>query len=180
MELPLLSFTQIITVLRCTMGFCVQFISYFVKSYNIPLIANHLTANNYSPVFMGSTMITASLCYIVAMIALGTMTNMISKKGILVIGLAFEIFGILISGMDQFRSFYSPGFFTITGITFVGLGMGFTLIPVMPEIIEGIEAHPKFAYTYDELTLQNNLAGYFICCQALGEALGPLASSLIE
>lgn len=58
--------------------------------------------------------------------------------------------------------------------------MGFSIIPVMPEIIEGIEAHPKFAFAYDELTLQNNLAGYFICSQALGEALGPLVSSLLD
>lgn len=68
-------------------------------------------------------------------------------------GVAFEVLGCLISGLDRWHDWGNPGFFTISGITFIGLGMGFSLIPVMPEIIEGIESHPKFSFTYDEITL---------------------------
>ena len=162
------------------MGFMVQFLAYFVMSFNTPLLGNHLTEKGYSPVFMGSSMITASLCYIISMVIVSSLTRKMSKKGVLCIGLAFQTIGCLISGMDQFNNWYNPGFFTISGITLIGLGMGMSLIPVMPEIIEGIESHPRFSYNYDEIKLQNNLAGYFICCQAIGEALGPLMSSLLE
>ena len=162
------------------MGFLVQFIVYFVTSFNTPLISNHLTEKGYSPVFMGSSMITASTFYIISMFVVATLTKCMSKKGVLLIGLFIQMIGCLISGMDRIHEFYYPSLFTILGISIMGMGMGMSLIPVMPEIIEGIESHPKFAFAYDEITLQNNLAGYFICCQALGEALGPLASSLLE
>ena len=39
------------------------------------------------------------------------------------------------------------------GISLVGLGTGMSLIPVMPEIIEGIESSHRFAFSYDEITL---------------------------
>lgn len=180
MKLPVLSLKDILSVIRCTMGFLVQFIGYFVLSFNTPLLSNHLTEAGYSPVFMGSSMISASASYIISMFVVAALTKHISKKGILLIGLFTQTTGCLISGLDRIHEFYNPGLFTIVGISLMGLGMGMSLIPVMPEIIEGIESHPRFAFAYDEITLQNNLAGYFICCQALGEALGPLASSLLE
>ena len=45
-------------------------------------------------------------------------------------------------------------------------GMGFAMItiPVMPEILEGIEERKDISDNMDEDTLYNNLAGYFVVC----------------
>lgn len=180
MELPVLTLCEILSVLRSTMGFLTQFIVYFVMSFNIPLISNHLTDLGYSPVFMGGSMITATTFYILSMPVVSILTKQMSKKGILFMGLAFQITGCLVSGIDNIEKWYYPGVFTIFGLSLMGFGSGAAIIPIMPEIIEGIESDQRFAKGYDELILQNNLAGYFICCQAIGEALGPLMSSLLE
>lgn len=162
------------------MGFSVQLITYFIMSFNTPLLCNHLTEIGYSPVFIGWTFVFASMCYIISMLAVASLTKHISRKGVLVIGLTCQTLGCLISGTDQILDWYNPGFFSIIGTMVIGFGTGMSVIPVMPEIIEGIESHPRFVFSYDEITLQNNLAGYFICCQSLGETIGPLASSFLE
>jgi hypothetical protein len=55
-----------------------------------------------------------------------------------------------------------------------------TLIPIVPEILEGIESSPKFMNGFDQIKLENNLAGYVISFQALGEACGPTLSSFLD
>jgi MFS family permease len=178
MELPVLSFFDVISVMRCLMGLLVQFLAYFVMSFNTPLISNHLDQSGYSPIFMGASMITASVCYIVSMPLTSSLKKRMSKKGVLFIGLSLQSIGVMISGIDQIENWYNPGFFSLFGISCIGLGTGCAMIPIMPEILEGIEE--RFQNNYDEITLHNNMAGYFICCQALGETLGPLISSVLE
>lgn len=178
MELPVLSFLDIISVTRCLMGLMVQFLAYFVMSFNTPLISNHLDQSGYSPIFMGASMITASACYIASMPLTTSLKKRMSKKGVLFIGLSLQSIGVMISGIDQIEKWYNPGFFSLFGISCIGLGTGCAMIPIMPEILEGIEE--RFQDNYDEMTLHNNMAGYFICCQALGETLGPLISSVLE
>lgn len=179
-KFPILSLGEILSEVRCTMGFLTQFIAYFVMSFNTPLISNHLVDYGYSPVFMGSSMVTASTFYVISMPVVSILTKRMSKKGVLFIGLFCLITGCNISGIDLIENWFSPGLFTIFGISMMGFGVGTALIPIMPEIIEGIESSPRFKNGYDEIILHNHLAGYFICCQALGEALGPLISSLLE
>lgn len=165
---------------RCTMGFLVQFFAYFVMCFNTPLISNHLDESGFSPIFMGMSMISASIFYILSMPIVSYMGKKMSKKGILFIGLSIQSIGVLISGIDKIKNWYKPGFFSLFGISLIGLGTGCAMIPIMPEILEGLEDDERFTGNYDEITLHNNIAGYFICFQALGEALGPLVSSLLE
>lgn len=180
MQLPVVSLCQIVKVMRCLYGFFVQGIAYFVMSFNIPLISNHLDSKGYSSIFMSVGMTAAAVSYVISMPIVSCLRKRISKKGIMFIGLSLQTTGVLISGIDQIREWYNPGIFTLIGICAVGLGSGITLIPIMPEILEGIESDKQFKGGYDEFQLQNNLAGYFICCQAIGETLGPFTSSLLE
>lgn len=66
------------------------------------------------------------------------------------------------------------------GLVLFGVGTAMVTIPVMPEILEAIEKNPLLRGTFNELTMQNNVAGYFIVCQAIGETCGPLSSSFLK
>ena len=152
--------------------------AYFVMSFNTPLLTDHLDEFDYSPVYVGTSMIIGSLSYVASMPISTLLKKIMSKKGVLFIGLTIQSTGVIITGIDQFNHWQNPLFFSILGCTFVGLGSGVAMIPIMPEILEGIEE--RFQNNYDEITLHNNMAGYFICCQAIGETLGPLMSSVLK
>lgn len=62
----------------------------------------------------------------------------------------------------------------------LGIGTAMVTIPVMSEIMEAIEQHPKWKGKFNEFVMQNNVSGYFIVCQALGETVGPLTSSSLR
>ena len=76
-----------LSILRCLFGLFVQFIAYFVMSFNIPLISNHLDASGYSPIFMGAGMTAAAVSYVISMPIVTVLYKKISKKGILFLGL---------------------------------------------------------------------------------------------
>lgn len=65
-----------------------------------------------------------------------------------------------------------------TGI--FGIGFSMITIPVMPEILEGIEVRKDISENIDENVLYNNLAGYFVVMQAAGESSGPALSASLN
>lgn len=74
----------------------------------------------------------------------------------------------------------NSGLYMMIGMFFMGLGTSFIVVPVMPEILEALEQYnKKRGIIVDEHTLINNASGYFIFFQAIGETVGPTASSLI-
>lgn len=87
--------------------------------------------------------------------------------------------GILLSGSTKLLGFESITVFVLAGVSFVGFGIAMIAVPVMPEIIDSINSS-KFAGNIDEVSLHNNLAGYFITCQAIGESSGPLFAAIAQ
>jgi hypothetical protein len=69
----------------------------------------------------------------------------------------------LITGLDEVNYWYNPGFFAIFGLCIFGFGTAMVTIPVMPEILEGIEQN-KDLNNIDEQALYNNVSGYFVVC----------------
>lgn len=61
----------------------------------------------------------------------------------------------------------------------IGLSAGMVTIPVLPEMLECIEEDDKLAEKYDMMTVENYISGLFVSFQSLGEALGPMAGSLL-
>lgn len=58
---------DVIIVPRAGFGLLVQFICYFVMSFNTPILNTHLDDVGYSPVFFGFAMTSVSFCYAVSM-----------------------------------------------------------------------------------------------------------------
>ena len=51
------------------------------------------------------------------------------------------------------------------------------IIPSLPEIMEGVET--KFKNDFDKTSFVNNLAGYVIVTQSIGEIMGPSFCSFV-
>ena len=84
------------------------------------------------------------------------------------------------TGITYGDSKYFTLILVLLGLVLLGCGTAMVTIPIMPEILEGIEDHPRWQGQFDEEILQNNVAGYFIVCQAIGETVGPLTSSFVK
>lgn len=72
------------------------------------------------------------------------LTEKISKRGSIFIGLVLMTIGINCSGIDNQGEWRYTVLYVIIGNTFLGLSIALVAIPVMPEILESIEEDPKF------------------------------------
>ena len=52
-------------------------------------------------------------------------------------------------------------------------------IPVLPEMLDSIEEDPSISGRYDLESIENFISGLFIGFQSLGEATGPITSSIL-
>ena len=68
----------------------------------------------------------------------------------------------------------------MVGLAIFGSGSAMVTIPVMPEILDAIEERKDLTENMNEIMLHNNVSGYFVMCQGLGESLGPFTSSMLE
>lgn len=86
------------------------------------------------------------------------------KRGILLLGNTFAILGMLFTGVTDKDKMHHTSTMVMIGSGIFGLGFSMVTIPVMPEILEGIEEKYGSGKNYDEQQLFNNLAGYFVVC----------------
>ena len=98
---------------------------------------------------MGFSMASVSITYMLSMPLVFKMTKVISKRGVLFIGLFLQMLGVIVSGTEKLHDFENPGVFTLIGLAIFGIGMGMVTIPVMPEILDAIEEDDSII-DYDE------------------------------
>ena len=175
-----LNLCDVLQVTRSAFGFMVQFVIYLSMSFNTPLLSNHLNQVGYSPMFTGFSMASVSIAYMASMPLVFKLLEVMSRRGVMFIGLVLITIGMLVTGLDKIYSFENPGAFTLIGLAIYGFGFAKITIPVMPEILEAIETSEEIDQDFDEQQLYNSCAGWFVVCQAIGETLGPLSSSLLE
>ena len=96
------------------------------------------------------------------------------------IGIILMTIATLMTGVESQKSEHITTAFVLSGQAIFGVGFSMITIPVMPEILEGIENERHLCQNMDEQALYNNLSGYFVVCQALGESVGPTISALLE
>ena len=99
----ILTFCDIISVVRSLFGLIVQFLCYFVMSFNTSILNTHLDNEGYSPVFFSIAFCCVSVCYALSMPLVTTMVKKMPKRGVLFIGLTLQTTGVLISGLTSIR-----------------------------------------------------------------------------
>jgi hypothetical protein len=106
------------------------------------------------------------------------MTSKIRKTGVILIGYICISFGLFLIGPSKLLGLSDSPAYIMVGLSILGLGAGMVIIPVLPDMIECIEE--KSLDHVDEDELHNNISGYFIAFQGMGETLGPMAGSTLE
>ena len=165
---------------RSLFGLIIQFLVYFVLSFNTPILNTHLDALGYTPKFISLTIAMVSITYALTIPFVQIFTKFLQRRGILFIGISLTMLGTLLTGVTSETDTHRTSAFVLVGTAIFGIGLALTTIPVMPEIYEGIEQSKNYGKHIDKRALENNLSGYFVVSQALGESFGPLISSLLE
>ena len=70
----------------------------------------------------------------------------------------------MISGIENVKGWYNPGFFALIGLSIFGFGTAMVTIPVLPEILDAVEENEKLSKNMDEEKLYNHVSGYFVVC----------------
>lgn len=152
---------------------------YFILSFNTPILNTNLNSLGYKPEFISMIITVMSIAYAIGIPAVTHLTAKVNNRAILFVGIVFAQVGMLMTGITNLKEGHHTSAFVILGIIIFGFGFAMLTIPVMPEILEAIEETYNEG-EYDDQTLYNHLAGYFVFGQALGESLGPALSSLLN
>lgn len=165
---------------RSLFGLITQALIYVILSFNMPILNGHLDLMGFGPNFLSVTVCLVALAYALSVEVVQGLVRSMQKRGVLFFGFIFALIGIMLTSLPMQKSTGSAAIILL-GCFIFGFGFASVTIPVMPEIIEAIEQ--KIGQGDDKVNtdeLYNNLAGYFVVCQALGESLGPLFSSTLE
>ena len=90
---------------RAGFGFVVQLVSYLAMSFNIPLLSNHLDSKGFSPMFIGYSMASVSIAYLLMMPFTFKLMKTMSRRGVIFIGLCLITNGMMITGLDNVYEF---------------------------------------------------------------------------
>ena len=99
----------------------------------------HANDQGYSPSYSSIVMCTVALTYVLISFFVTDLYQIISKRGVMFIGLVLAVSGIMTTGIIVIGSLHSITFFIITGLAGFGLGFALVTIPILPEMLDGIE-----------------------------------------
>ena len=155
----ILGFFEIMSVARSGFGIFGVFVCYFVFSFNTPILNNHLLKLEYSPAFFGAAISMAAFSFAVAMPVINRMILKMNRRGVIFLGFILQVSGVIVSGVVECLGYYNPGLYVVIGLSIFGFGTAMISIPLLPEVLEGIEKHYS---DYDEFSLENNVSGYYV------------------
>jgi MFS family permease len=145
-----------------------------------PNLAVQLHNFGYSPLNIGFAFGIPAILYATTCPFIYLLTDRFKKRGLILIGFICLTFAMLmIGGTDAIEIFYKNPFFIFLGLCIMGLSTSLCTIPCLPEMLDAIEEDPSFDNRYDEEELENVISGLFVTVQSLGEAIGPMVSSLL-
>ena len=145
-----------------------------------PNLAIHLHNYGYTEGQIGAAYGIPAILYVCTCPFMYIITQKMQKRGIIIIGLMIiTIAMLMIGGSDSLLEFQKQPVFVFLGLCMIGLSTGMITIPVLPEMLESVEQDPELAQKYDISSFENLISGLFIMFQSIGEALGPLMSSVL-
>ena len=106
-------------------------------------------------------------------------TDKMQKRGVILIGLIQISLAMLMIGGSDILTFQKQPVFIFLGLCILGLSVGMITIPVLPEMLDSIEQDPTISGRYDLESIENYISGLFIGFQSIGEATGPITSSIL-
>ena len=142
-----------------------------------PSAAVHLKSYGFSPVFIGFAFAVPAICYAVTAPLLYLFTDRMPKRAVMLIGVLMCALGMFFVGTSKSLGLENNPEMIITGLIILGISWGIMSVPVMPEMQEAVEQREDL--DYDEEELDNFISGIFVVATGVGEAIGPMLSSIL-
>jgi len=147
-------------------------------SYIAPSLSIALKMIGFSPDHVGLTFCIPALLYIVTCLLTPLITQKLPKRLVIAIGFHILAVAMFMIGSDGSFVRINPGHIILAGLFFLGVAAAMIVTPITPEQQEAIEQQNKF--NYDPEDFATFLSSLFLSCTAIGETIGPFASSILN
>jgi MFS family permease len=165
------------SVPRFTFGLLSQTIVSGSIQFIAPSLSLHLSAYGYQPEFISICFGIPAILYATASPLMFLLTAKFPKRTVINMGTVLMAVGMFFIGTSDILGAENDADFILGGLCLVGLSAGMMAIPIMPEMLESIEQRPEFGYDTEEVT--NETSSLFVVCIGLGEAIAPIAASML-
>lgn len=163
---------------RFVFGLLGQFTAYFALQFISPVLALRLADFGSTPVQNGVLFAIPSLIYILHMPFIALYTRCVSKRAVIIGGFGLLSVAMLFVGNSPILLIPESLRFTMVGLVLLGIGFSAIVVPIFPEMLEGVErSYPRYIQSNE---LNDVAAGLFNASMGLGEAIGPIVSGLFN
>ena len=105
-------------------------------------------------------------------------TEKLPKRAVILIGIIAMAVGMFFVGTSKALGLENSPAMIILGLMIIGASAGMISIPVLPEMLDAIEAAK--VGDYDPETLNDFISGLFVMSTGFGEFIGPTLSSVLN
>ena len=132
----------------------------------------------FSPAFIGFCFAVPGIIYAALSPLMYLFTERLPKRAVILIGILLMSIGMFFVGTSKSLGLENNPAMIMLGLMIIGAAAGMISIPVLPEMLEGIEEGSTRNYNLEELN--NYISGIFVTCTGLGEFTGPVLSSFLN
>ena len=151
-----------------------QFLAYFSLQFISPVLALRLADYGSSALQSGAMFAIPSLLYVLHMPLISLYTRCVSKRTVLISGFFLLSLSMLFIGNSPHLHIPETLSYTMVGRMMLGIGFSAIVVPIFPEMLEGVEqSHPQYLQSNE---LNDVAAGLFNASMGLGESVGPILS----
>ena len=141
-------------------------------------MALHLrTYPGFKDFWIGVFFSTPALTYILGSLLLSCYLRVIGRRGVIFFAFIVLVTSVFFMGTSPLLNLNDSPNYIITGLCLVGFASSAITIPVLPEMLDQIVA--KYPTLKDNVELNDACSGYFNGCLGIGEAVGPIISSML-
>ena len=163
---------------RFVFGLLGQFFAYFALQFISPVLALRLADFGAKPEENGVLFAIPSLIYVLHMPLISLYTRLVSKRCVLMFGFALMALSMLFVGNSAWLKIPESLKFTMIGLFLLGIGFSAIVVPIFPEMLEGVEKrYPQYAKSHE---LNDIAAGMFNASMGVGETVGPILSGILN
>lgn len=146
-------------------------------SFLIPTLAIHLEEFDIDTMMVGVFFAIPCVFYIFGALMIPQFLKCIGRRGLIWLGAILEILSLFMIGTSRLINIPNESKFIFMGQCMQGLATALIVIPMLPEMLDRIYA--KYPMLVSTPIVNDMTAGYFNSCLGMGEALGPLLSSVL-
>ena len=143
-----------------------------------PTMALHLREYpGFQTFWIGVFFSTPAVTYILGSLLLSFYLKFIGRRGVIFMAFILLVTSVFFIGTSPLLRLKDTPNYIIAGLCMVGFASSAITIPVLPEMLDQIVL--KYPNLKDNVELNDACSGYFNGCLGIGEAIGPIISSVL-